>query len=161
MYCLGFVDVGKVVAWVVRWGDHTCGKLFESLKMSYGTDFIFTTHLCSHSLQQDKVVSALVAIYQTLWLSQEHKSCQHHTGRSSSWQSTRWSSRSGSQVLQGECRVGQGWEGWRGRLNLLMRFNIWQQQSESYLDQSAMKSNLSQKQARWSSAEIINLPDSV
>ena len=62
---------------------------------------------------------------------------------------------SGSPVLQGECRVGQEWEGQgRDRLNLLMRSNIKTTTSGSYLGQSTTKSNLSQEQASQFSAEI-------
>ena len=116
-------------------------------------NILYTTHpRCHNSLWGKEMVTSAKVQHQwsrcqghrILW-SSEHCNCH----------SSRVHSRSGSQVLQGECRVGQEWEGLgRGRLNLLIRFDIWQQQSESYLDQSMTKSNISQEQASRSSAEI-------
>ena len=80
-------------------------------------------HPCCHNSLQGKEVMTSARV-QHQWLS-----CQGHMKVSSSYNCR--SSRaqvhvhSGSPVLQGECKVGQEWEGLgRGRLNLLMRFNI-------------------------------------
>ena len=60
------------------------------------------------------MLNALAAKVRIRWSGQEHKSCQRHTGRSSTrqcLQSGQWGSRTDSPGLRGECRVGQEWAG--------------------------------------------------